>query len=79
MPASEQESINDHDLAKSLLVALDRGVPDRLPVTTHHLMTYFLDKYMGGASNHEFFDRFDLDAIYWTAPYRPGPHSGEGP
>jgi uroporphyrinogen decarboxylase len=54
-----------------LLAALDRGIPDRLPVTTHHLMPYFLDKYLGGASNREFFDRFDLDAIYWTMPYRP--------
>ncbi|MCL4489616.1 MAG: hypothetical protein M1570_16030 [Chloroflexi bacterium] len=60
-----------------LLTALDRGVPDRLPVTTHHLMTYFLSKYMGGASSREFFDRFDLDAIYWTTPYRPNSRRGE--
>jgi hypothetical protein len=31
-----------------LLTALQRGKPDRLPVTTHHLMLYFPDKYMGG-------------------------------
>ncbi len=60
-----------------LLTALDRGIPDRLPATTHHLMPYFLDKYLGGASNQEFFDRFDLDAIYWTTPYRPDPGRGE--
>jgi uroporphyrinogen decarboxylase len=60
-----------------LLTALDRGVPDRLPVTTHHLMPYFLDKYMGGASSREFFDRFDMDAYYWTTPYRPDPDNGE--
>jgi len=60
-----------------LLTALDRGMPDRLPVTTHHLMPYFLDRYMGGASNREFFDRYDLDANYWTTPYRPDPGKGE--
>lgn len=26
-----------------LLAALDRKCPDRLPVTTHHLMEYFLN------------------------------------
>ena len=62
---------------QQLLTALDGGVPDRLPVTTHHLMTYFLDKYMGGASNREFFDHFDMDAYYWTTPYRPDPDQGE--
>ena len=60
-----------------LLAALDRRAPDRLPATTHHLMPYFLDKYLGGASNQEFFDRFDLDAIYWTTPYRPDSDRGE--
>jgi len=60
-----------------LLAALDRGSPDRLPVTTHHLMAYFLNKYLGGASSQEFFDRFDLDAIYWTTPYRPDADQGE--
>src|SRR5512136_120701 len=60
-----------------LLTALDQGIPDRLPATTHHLMPYFLDKYLGGASNQAFFDRFDLDAIYWTTPYRPDSDQGE--
>ena len=60
-----------------LLTALDHGTPDRLPVTTHHLMTYFLDKYMDGASNREFFDCFDLDAIYWAVPHQPDPAKGE--
>ena len=30
------------------LAALNRQVPDRLPVTTHHVMPYYLDKYLGG-------------------------------
>ena len=52
-----------------LLTALARGVPDRLPVTTHHLMRYFLDTYMGGMGELEFFDYFGLDAITWVVPH----------
>jgi len=55
-----------------LLTALSRGVPDRLPVTTHHLMPVFL-RGLGGISEREFFDRYGLDAIHWTTPLRPGP------
>jgi uroporphyrinogen decarboxylase len=58
-----------------LLTALDRRVPDRLPVTTHHLMPSFLARTMGGATEREFFDRFDLDAILWTTPLRPAQSS----
>src|SRR5512139_25242 len=54
-----------------LLAALDRKLPDRLPVTTHHLMPWFLEHRMGGISEREFFDRFGLDAILWTTPLRP--------
>jgi len=60
-----------------LLAALDRRVPDRLPVTTHHLMAYFMDRYMGGASVREFFDRFGMDAIDWITPLRPDAGRGE--
>lgn len=60
-----------------LLTAINRGVPDRLPVTTHHLMSYFLNKYMGGISNQEFFEHFSLDAIHWTVPHRPDTSIGE--
>ena len=49
-----------------LLAALDRRVPDRLPVTTHHLMPSFLAA-MGGLTECEFFARFGLDAICWSA------------
>jgi uroporphyrinogen decarboxylase len=54
-----------------LLTALRRGKADRLPVTTHHLMQYFLDKYFGGASSQAFFERFDLDAITWPVCHKP--------
>ncbi len=62
-----------------MLTALTGGVPDRLPVTTHHVMPYFLDKYMDGISDQEFFNRFDLDAWTWTVPHRHDPDSGEYP
>jgi hypothetical protein len=54
-----------------LLTALARGVPDRLPVTTHHLMPAYL-RSAGGLSEREFFDRYGLDAIRWTTPLRTG-------
>jgi uroporphyrinogen decarboxylase len=60
-----------------MLTALTGGVPDRLPVTTHHVMSYFLDKYMGGISAQAFFDHFDLDAWLWTVPYKADEAHGE--
>ncbi len=54
---------------RRLLTALDRGVPDRLPVTTHHLMPSYL-RQAGCSSELEFFDRFGLDAIRWATPLR---------
>jgi hypothetical protein len=60
-----------------MVTAITGGIPDRLPVTTHHLMPYFLNKYMGGMSAQEFFDHFGMDAIHWTVPHRPDPASGE--
>jgi uroporphyrinogen decarboxylase len=60
-----------------LLTALTGRVPDRLPVTTHHLMPYFLHKYMGGISSREFFDHFGLDAIHWARHTRPDSARGQ--
>ncbi len=60
-----------------LLTALRRGEADRLPVTTHHLMQYFLDKYFGGASSQAFFERFDLDAITWPVCHKPNVALGD--
>jgi hypothetical protein len=53
------------------LAALERRVPDRLPVTTHHVMDYFLKTHMGGITADEFFDAFGLDPILWLAPQKP--------
>ena len=60
-----------------LTAALERRVPDRLPVTCHHLMNYFLDRYVGGISYHAFFDRFQMDALTWIVPHRPDESVGE--
>ncbi|MCZ2095166.1 MAG: hypothetical protein LC121_02630, partial [Anaerolineae bacterium] len=60
-----------------MLTALTGGVPDRLPVTTHHVMLSFLQKYMGGIDYHQFFDTFELDAYLWTVPYLPDAGAGE--
>jgi uroporphyrinogen decarboxylase len=62
-----------------LLCALDRRQPDRLPVTTHHLMDSFLKKYLNGTDSRGFFDRFGLDAIHWVVAHRPDESRGERP
>jgi hypothetical protein len=54
-----------------MVAALVRGVPDRLPVTTHHVMPYFLDRYMPGTGTQEFFDYFGFDPISWVVEHRP--------
>jgi len=53
------------------LAALDGKLPDRLPVTTHHVMPYFLNTHMNGISNIEFFDRFGLDPVTWIVAHKP--------
>jgi len=60
-----------------MITALDGGIPDRLPVATHHVMKFFLDKYMGGASNEEFFDQFGIDPISWVLAYKPDESKGD--
>ena len=59
-----------------LLTAIERKIPDRLPVTTHHVMPYFLEKYMQGISFDQFFDHFGLDPIHWTVPHKPDESQG---
>jgi len=60
-----------------LCCALDGGQPDRLPVTTHHLMDSFLRHHLAGASALGFFDRFGLDAIHWVVAHRADEAAGE--
>lgn len=59
------------------LAVLDRKVPDRLPVTTHHVMPYYLDKYLNGIDNEAFFDRFGLDPIRWVFEHKPDPSTAD--
>ena len=60
-----------------LIAALERRQPDRLPVTTHHVMDYFLKKYLGTSSTVRFFDHFGMDAIQWVVAHRPDEHAGQ--
>lgn len=60
-----------------LLCALKKGKPDRLPVTTHHIMDSFRRNYLGNASSQDFFDQFGLDAIRWVVAHRPEESAGE--
>lgn len=58
-----------------LLAALNRQTPD--PVTTHHLMPYFLEKYAGGVSPLEFHKQFGFDPIVWPVAIKPDAASGQ--
>ncbi|MEW6510749.1 MAG: uroporphyrinogen decarboxylase family protein [Bacteroidota bacterium] len=60
-----------------LIAALSRRKPDRLPVTTHHVMPSFLKTFMNGMSNEEFFNYFGLDPINWVAASRPDDGKGD--
>lgn len=59
------------------LETIDGQKPDRLPVTTHHVMPYFLDKHLNGIDNMAFFKRFGLDAIHWVNAYCGDNAAGE--
>jgi len=64
--------------SKERLLAAIRGeLPDRLPVTTHHLMPSFLQSHLNGASDQEFFDRFGLDPIQWIIAFAASESAGE--
>jgi hypothetical protein len=60
-----------------MLIALDGGRADRLPVTTHFMMPQFLNTCMGGISEDEFFDAYGWDPITYTTPHRPDPVQNE--
>jgi uroporphyrinogen decarboxylase len=51
--------------------------PDRLPVTTHHIMQFYLDKYLGGISDLDFFHKFSIDPIRWLVAHKPDASKGE--
>jgi uroporphyrinogen decarboxylase len=59
------------------LGAIKLETPDRLPVTTHHLMPSFLEKHMNGGSSNFFFDQFGLDPITWEMAFTFDKDNGE--
>ncbi len=59
------------------LKTLNREKADRLPVTTHHIMPSFLEKYMPGQSDQDFFNQFGFDPINWIIAYAPDESKGE--
>jgi hypothetical protein len=62
-----------------LITALEKGTPDRLPVTTHHLMDSFLQETMGGQNSDAFFRTFGMDPIRWIVAHRPANPDREYP
>ena len=58
-----------------LLAALDGKPLDRLPVTTHHILDYFSDTYMGGRHYLEFFKEMGMDPIFWVDDWKTAPES----
>jgi len=60
-----------------MLSALRGECPDRLPVTTHHVMPSFLESHMEGKSDQDFFDIFGLDPIHWIIAYAANESEGE--
>ena len=45
-----------------MLIALNKGKADRLPVTVHQWQSFHLDTYLGGISDLEAFEMFGMDA-----------------
>lgn len=62
-----------------LLIALNRGIPDRLPATIHQWQPYHLNEFMGGITDIEAFRKVGLDAAITCSPfvYEKFPHWGE--
>ena len=60
-----------------LISAISKSKTDRLPVTTHHVMPYFLKKHMNGITNQEFFEFFGLDPINWVMASKFSENRGE--
>ncbi len=59
-----------------LLAAIEGRIPDRLPVTTHHVMPYYLNELrhelgVESLTDQQFFDFFGLDPVQWVSAYKP--------
>ncbi len=53
-----------------MLCALERNIPDRLPVTTHDVMPSFLDQYQNGIGAQEFLQKYGFDPILMINAYQ---------
>ena len=60
-----------------MLTAINGGVPDRLPVTGHFVMPWYLDKYMNGITVEDFYDACGWDPIAYPTFHRPDESRGE--
>lgn len=60
-----------------LLTALSGGIPDRLPVTTHHLMSFFLNTYAGGINGYDFHRNMGFDPVVWDSAPVANPAAGQ--
>ena len=58
-----------------LIAALEHRPTDRLPVTTHHLLPYFLNKYADGMDGLEFHQKMGFDPIVWPFRFLPNPEA----
>lgn len=54
-----------------MMIALERGVPDRVPATVHQWQAYHLNTYLDGCSDLAAFLRFGLDASLARFPLLP--------
>ncbi len=54
-----------------MLIALNRGKPDRVPASVHQWQPFHLNTYLGGISDIEAFRRFGLDASLSRFPTIP--------
>ena len=64
-----------------LLAALEGRIPDRLPVTTHHVMPSFLKNLSAeinveNITDQQFFDYFKLDPVLWITAHKPDESQG---
>ncbi|MGD9327949.1 MAG: uroporphyrinogen decarboxylase family protein [Cyclobacteriaceae bacterium] len=65
------------NVKERFLCALRGEIPDRLPVTTHHIMPYFLKKYCNNKTYQEFFLDMGIDPIEWIIDFSPDLSKGE--
>jgi uroporphyrinogen-III decarboxylase len=52
-----------------MLIALNKGIPDRVPATIHQWQPYHLKEFMGGISDIEAFEKVGLDAAITCTPF----------